>query len=127
MEAGDVMEQSRKPILLYINYGSYGLNGTIQSITEGEYTVEEAVATISDENGAEKQIGLMQNWPVRVGRPYKEKKAPFMPLITGQRVIDTLFPIAKGGVAAVPGLSVQERRWFSINWPNGLKLISLYI
>jgi len=81
----------------------YGLKGTVQSIREGEYTVEDMVATIRDSSGTDKQIGLMQTWPVRAGRPYMEKKAPFMPLITGQRVIDALFPLAKGGVAAVPG------------------------
>ncbi len=104
VEAGDVIGTVQETeFIVHKIMVPYGLKGTIQSISEGEYTVVETVATISDHNGSEKQIGLMQNWPVRVGRPYREKKAPFMPLITGQRVIDTLFPIAKGGVAAVPG------------------------
>ncbi len=80
-----------------------GISGVIKSISGGEYTVEDTVAVVSDDNGAEHKVTLMQSWPVRVGRPYKKKLSPDMPLITGQRVIDTLFPIAKGGVAAVPG------------------------
>lgn len=79
-----------------------GVFGVVESIKEGSYAVDEAVATIKTEKGA-KALTLMQKWPVRVGRPYKKKMSPNMPLITGQRVIDTLFPIAKGGVAAVPG------------------------
>ena len=76
--------------------------GVVESIKEGSYAVDEAVATIKTEKGA-RVLTLMQKWPVRVCRPYKKKMSPNMPLITGQRVIDTLFPIAKGGVAAVPG------------------------
>ncbi len=79
-----------------------GVFGIVESIKEGSYTVDQAVATIKTTKGA-KELTLMQKWPVRVGRPYKKKLSPDMPLITGQRVIDTLFPIAKGGVAAVPG------------------------
>ncbi len=79
-----------------------GVFGVVESIKEGSYAVDEAVATIRTEKGA-RELTLMQKWPVRVGRPYKKKMLPNMPLITGQRVIDTLFPIAKGGVAAVPG------------------------
>ena len=80
-----------------------GIYGKIKSIKGGEYHVDDTVATIALENGGEHKLSLMQKWPVRVGRPYKKKLSPDMPLITGQRVIDTLFPIAKGGVAAVPG------------------------
>lgn len=79
-----------------------GVEGEIADIKSGEFTVEETVAVIKTAKG-EKEISLMQKWPVRVGRPYKKKLSPDIPLITGQRVIDTLFPIAKGGVAAVPG------------------------
>lgn len=79
-----------------------GVFGVVESIEAGSYAVDEAVATIKTEKGA-RELTLMQKWPVRVGRPYKKKMSPNMPLITGQRVIDTLFPIAKGGVAAVPG------------------------
>ena len=80
-----------------------GIIGTVKSIEEGDFTVTQTVAVIENENGGESALTLMQSWPVRKGRPYKEKLPPDMPLVTGQRVIDTLFPIAKGGVAAVPG------------------------
>jgi V/A-type H+-transporting ATPase subunit A len=76
--------------------------GTIKKISEGDYTVEDTVAVIASKD-KEENVTLMQRWPVRVGRPYATKLSPDMPLITGQRVIDGLFPIAKGGVAAVPG------------------------
>mgnify|MGYP002542600119 CR=1 FL=1 len=77
--------------------------GTVESIAEGDYTVEETAATLRSPNGSLLPVRLMQSWPVRVGRPYKRKLSPDVPLTTGQRVIDTLFPLAKGGVAAVPG------------------------
>lgn len=80
-----------------------GMKGTIQSIQEGDYTVTDTVAVLRKDNGELENVTLMQKWPVRIGRPYKQKLSPEMPLVTGQRVIDTLFPIAKGGVAAVPG------------------------
>ncbi len=80
-----------------------GVFGTIKSIKSGEFTVEDVIAVVSDESGCDREITMMQKWPVRVGRPYKKKLSPDMPLVTGQRVIDTFFPIAKGGVAAVPG------------------------
>jgi V/A-type H+-transporting ATPase subunit A len=76
--------------------------GTVKKISEGDYTVEDTVAVIASKD-KEENVTLMQRWPVRVGRPYATKLSPDMPLVTGQRVIDGLFPIAKGGVAAVPG------------------------
>ena len=79
------------------------VSGTVKEISSGEYTVTDVVAKVEDENGAVHDLTLMQKWPVRIGRPYQRKLSPDMPLITGQRVIDTLFPIAKGGVASVPG------------------------
>ena len=78
------------------------MSGKIVEIAEGDYTVEDTVYKVETEKGIE-EFTLMQSWPVRVGRPYKRKLSPDIPLVTGQRVIDTLFPIAKGGVAAVPG------------------------
>lgn len=81
----------------------FGIVGEIKSITEGDYTVTETVAVIKTADGDDRAVTLMQKWPVRRGRPYKQKLSPDRPLVTGQRVIDTLFPIAKGGVAAVPG------------------------
>jgi V/A-type H+-transporting ATPase subunit A len=80
-----------------------GIMGKIESISEGDFTITDTVAVIKTENGATLNITLMQKWPVRRGRPYKKKLSPDMPLVTGQRVIDALFPIAKGGTAAVPG------------------------
>ena len=80
-----------------------GIKGTLSAIYPGEHTVTDTVAVVTDEKGKEHPVSLMQKWPVRRGRPYQRKLSPDMPLVTGQRVIDTLFPIAKGGVAAVPG------------------------
>lgn len=80
-----------------------GVSGTVSSISEGDYVITDTVASVLAADGAEHPLPLMQKWPVRVGRPYREKLSPDMPLVTGQRVIDALFPIAKGGVAAVPG------------------------
>ena len=79
------------------------VSGTVKEIYQGAFTVTETVCVLELEDGSTKELSLMQKWPVRRGRPYKEKLVPEMPLLTGQRVIDTLFPIAKGGVAAVPG------------------------
>lgn len=81
------------------------LRGTlkVKKIASGEYHVDDEVAVVIDETGRERALTLMQKWPVRKGRPYKEKLSLSTPLVTGQRVIDTMFPIAKGGVAAVPG------------------------
>ena len=80
-----------------------GVVGTVKSIAEGDYTVTEQIGSIETANGEELPITLMQKWPVRRGRPFEKKLAPNVPLVTGQRVVDTLFPIAKGGVAAIPG------------------------
>jgi V/A-type H+-transporting ATPase subunit A len=76
-----------------------GINGTIQSIKEGNFKVDETVCAL--DNG--KNIMMMQTWPVRIPRPYKDKLMPEIPLVTGQRVLDTFFPLAKGGTAAIPG------------------------
>ena len=80
----------------------YGVEGTIKSRESGSFTVEDTVAVVETADG-DKPLTMMQKWPVRKGRPYKKKLPPRQPLITGQRVVDTFFPIAKGGVAAVPG------------------------
>ncbi len=80
----------------------YGIEGTIKSIQSGSFTVTDTVAVIETADG-DKDVMMMQKWPVRKGRPYQKKLPPRQPLITGQRVVDTFFPIAKGGVAAVPG------------------------
>lgn len=104
VESGDIIGTVQETdIILHKIMVPYGIKGTLSALNEGEYTVEDSVGTILNKDGKEHQIKLMQTWPVRNGRPYKEKLPPSMPLITGQRVIDTLFPIAKGGVASVPG------------------------
>ena len=81
----------------------YGVSGTVEDIRAGEHTITETICVVRDEQGNLHELTMMQKWPVRKGRPYKEKKSPTVPMVTGQRVIDTFFPIASGGVAAVPG------------------------
>ncbi len=81
----------------------YKMEGTVKSVFKGGATIEETVCVLTDKDGNDHEIAMLQRWPVRRGRPYQEKMAPRSPMITGQRVIDTLFPIASGGVAAVPG------------------------
>ena len=76
--------------------------GTVKEIKSGEFTVEQTVCVLETEKG-EENLSLMQKWPVRVARPYDRKFTPSQPLMTGQRIIDTMFPLAKGGTAAVPG------------------------
>ena len=80
----------------------YGVKGSLKSIRTGLFNIDETIAVISTDSG-DKGVCMLQKWPVRKGRPYAEKLSPVTPLVTGQRVIDTLFPLAKGGVAAVPG------------------------
>lgn len=79
------------------------VEGTITWIYEGEATITEPIARIKKADGEEVEIPMLQKWPVRIGRPYNKKLAPKAPMVTGQRVIDTLFPIAIGGIAAIPG------------------------
>lgn len=80
----------------------FGVSGKITEIKSGEFTIEEAVYVLETEQGS-KEFTMMQKWPVRRGRPISEKMNPAVPMITGQRVIDTFFPVTKGGAAAVPG------------------------
>ena len=80
-----------------------GLSGEIKSVQSGSYTVTETVAVLVDAKGKEHELSLMQRWPVRIARPYSRKYVPARPMNSGQRIIDTLFPLAKGGTAAVPG------------------------
>ena len=104
VEGGDILGTVQEtPVVSHKILVPAGMRGEVARIEEGEYTLEEPVAYIKGDNGEEFSLTLMQKWPVRRGRPYKKKLSPDMPLVTGQLVIDTLFPIAKGGVAAVPG------------------------
>ena len=101
--AGDVLGTVRENSVVEIRITvPCGISGKILKINGGEFNIDETIAEIQTEKGVE-NVTMLQKWPVRRGRPYAEKLAPSMPMITGQRVIDTLFPIARGGVAAVPG------------------------
>ncbi len=103
VEAGNVIGTVQENVLIQHKIMiPLGVSGVIKEIKKGEFTVDDTVAVVATKDG-DKAITMLQRCPVRKGRPYKEKLSPAMPLITGQRVIDTLFPIAKGGVAAVPG------------------------
>ena len=103
VETGDVLGTVRETAAVVQKIlVPWGISGRVKTIHSGSYTVEETVAVIETEEG-EREVTLMQRWPVRKGRPYRKKLPPSKPLITGQRVVDTFFPIARGGVAAVPG------------------------
>ena len=79
------------------------MSGTIESIPSGSYTVLDKIGVLVDDKGEKHDLTMMQKWPVRVGRPYKHKYPPVIPLQSGQRIVDTFFPVAKGGTAAIPG------------------------
>ena len=103
VEAGDILGTVQETVVVVQKIMvPYGVKGTVKEIKGGEFTVEEAVAVISTQEG-DRELTMMQKWPVRKGRPYLKKLPPETPLVTGQRVVDSFFPIAKGGVAAVPG------------------------
>lgn len=103
VEGGDVLGTVQETIVVQQKIMvPPNVKGTVKEIRSGSFTVEETVAVLSTPEG-DKELTMMQRWPVRKGRPYQKKLPPKMPLITGQRVVDTFFPIAKGGVAAVPG------------------------
>lgn len=91
------------PVVLHKVMVPPNLSGVITKIESGSFTVLETIAVLKTEDGREVELPMAQHWPVRVGRPYQHKYPPKRPLCSGQRVIDTLFPIAKGGTAAVPG------------------------
>lgn len=103
VEAGDILGTVQETIVVQQKIMvPYGIKGTVKEIKSGEFTVEDVVAVVATEDG-DKELTMLQRWPVRKGRPYVKKLPPEKPLVTGQRVVDTFFPIAKGGVAAVPG------------------------
>jgi len=104
VEGGDIIGTVQEtPVVVQKIMVPVGIKGSVTAIAEGDYHVTDDVAVVTGEDGVSHKIPLMQKWPVRRGRPYQRKLSPDMPLITGQRVIDGLFPIAKGGVAAIPG------------------------
>ncbi len=101
--AGNVLGTVQENVLvLHKIMVPFGVEGTVKEIKKGSFNIEETIAVVATADG-DREVCMLQKWPVRKGRPYAEKLAPRAPLVTGQRVIDTLFPIAKGGVAAVPG------------------------
>lgn len=104
VSGGDIIGTVREtPVVLHKIMIPPGVSGTLERIEGGEYTVTQPVAALKTDDGRQVEIAMLQKWPVRVGRPYKQKYPPNTPLRSGQRIIDTLFPIAKGGTAAVPG------------------------
>ena len=101
--AGDVIGTVQETdVVLHKIMVPYGVEGIVEKIEDGEFHVTDTVCVVKTAKG-EYNMSLMQKWPVRRGRPYAKKLSPEKPLITGQRVVDTMFPIAKGGVAAIPG------------------------
>ena len=103
VEPGDVLGTVEEtPVVTHKIMVPNGIKGRVKDIKEGSFTVADTVAVIETEEG-DKELNMIQKWPVRKGRPYKKKIDPKEPLITGQRVIDTFFPITKGGTAAIPG------------------------
>ncbi len=103
VQAGDVVGVVQEtPVVEHRIMVPFGIEGTIKEIKSDEFTVEETIAVIATDKG-DKEVQLMQKWPVRKGRPYARKLNPIEPMTTGQRVVDTFFPVAKGGAAAVPG------------------------
>ena len=102
---GDVLGTvPETPSVLHRIMVPVGVTGTVEWLAEaGSYNITQPIARLRTADGAVQELTMVQKWPVRVGRPYKKKFPPETPLQTGQRVIDTMFPIAKGGTAAVPG------------------------
>lgn len=104
VSAGDILGVVDETVLIeHRIMVPYGISGVVEKINSGSFTVTETIAVIKTKGGERHEICMLQKWPVRKGRPYKKKLPPVVPMLTGQRTIDTLFPIAKGGVAAVPG------------------------
>ncbi|WP_326514684.1 V-type ATP synthase subunit A [Clostridium intestinale] len=103
VHAGDVIGTVQEsPVVLHKIMVPYGLKGKVKEIKEGEFTITDVVCVLETEKG-DKEVSMLQKWPVRKGRPYARKLNPIEPMVTGQRVVDTFFPVAKGGAAAVPG------------------------
>ena len=104
VSAGDVLGTVQETsAILHKIMVPHRVAGEVVSIESGEHTVDEVIAVVKDDKGTEHKLTMIQRWPVRIARPYKRKFVPSRPMNSGQRIIDTMFPIAKGGTAAVPG------------------------
>ncbi|MBR5095095.1 MAG: V-type ATP synthase subunit A, partial [Oscillospiraceae bacterium] len=104
LAAGDVLGTVQETsAILHKIMVPYGVKGEVLSVESGKHSVADIIATIRDEKGKVHELPMFQRWPVRIARPYQRKYVPSRPMNSGQRIIDTLFPIAKGGTAAVPG------------------------
>ena len=104
VKAGDVLGTvNETELVLHKILVPFGKDGTVESISAGDFTITDKIGAIKNDAGKTFDITLMQKWPVRKARPYASKLAPSEPMVTGQRVIDAMFPIAKGGTACVPG------------------------
>lgn len=103
VKSGDIIGKVQETVVVeHRIMVPHGIEGVIEEIKEGEFTVVDTIAKIKTDTGL-KEIQMLQKWPVRLGRPYKTKLPPDEPMSTGQRVIDTFFPVAKGGTACIPG------------------------
>ncbi|MEG0250690.1 MAG: V-type ATP synthase subunit A [Peptostreptococcus sp.] len=104
LEEGDVLGYVQETkVVKHIVMVPYKMSGVLESIQEGEFTIVDDIAVLKSQDGEKSSVQMMQKWPVRVSRRIKQKIAPRVPLITGQRVVDTFFPVTKGGTACVPG------------------------
>jgi len=104
VRGGDIVGEVQETTLLtHRIMVPFGVSGTVEKLTEGEYTIEETIGIVVGDDGSKVELKLMQKWPVREARPVVNRLAPDKILITGQRVLDSFFPIAKGGTACVPG------------------------
>lgn len=104
VKAGDILGTvNETELVLHKILVPFGKDGTVEEIKSGDFTVTEKIGSIKNDAGKSFDVTLMQKWPVRKARPYASKLAPSEPMVTGQRVIDAMFPIAKGGTACVPG------------------------
>jgi len=102
--AGDVLGTVQETsAILHKIMVPYGVKGEVVSVASGEHVVTDIIAVVKDEKGNDHELSMLQRWPVRIARPYTRKYVPKRPMNSGQRIIDTMFPIAKGGTAAVPG------------------------
>ena len=111
VEAGDILGAVQEtPVVEHRIMVPFGLKGKVKSIHEGEARIEDTVCELETEDGSLLKLSMLQRWPVRQGRPYREKLSPEGPMVTGQRVIDTFFPIASGGVAAIDTMIQSETR-----------------